>query len=221
MTATSAWAKSGWAYTPGSVAEFMESVARLGAHNSTRRYLWRGQADMNWRLESSLARRIRVARQDVDEDSVAAAERYLVAEARKWPAPEFAGLLGDQQILAMLQHHGVPTGLLDATTDPMTALWFACESDTHSVTKRVSGALLAFDVTDWPTLQTESPDAYAKWSHKDDPLGAEYRLHLANGKPFVIEPSRPSGRMLAQRVGSSVPPSATDPTNQFRSRSLM
>jgi len=33
-----------------------------------------------------------------------------------------------EHFLAFAQHHGIPTNLLDATTNPLIALWFACEN---------------------------------------------------------------------------------------------
>lgn len=154
---------------------------------------------MHWSLEPALARRLRERGAEHDEAAVATAEKKLVTAARSWPAPEFAGLHSDQHLLAVLSHHGVPTGLIDLTTDPMTALWFACEQDSDGSTASRSGVVMAFDVTYWPTLATESPGAYTKWSRASDPLGEEYREHLAGGSAFLIEPTRPSGRMAAQR----------------------
>ena len=115
----------------------MTAIARLGTHHSGRRYLWRGQADMNWSLEPSLVRFLRDRGLPHDEMAVRTAENALVKAARDWPAPEFAGLIVAQGLLAMLQHQGVKTGLLDFTTDPMTALWFACESETVTKTRQV------------------------------------------------------------------------------------
>lgn len=199
MATSNSWIKSGWAYKAKSVADLMTAVTRLGTHKSTRRYMWRGQANMSWSLEPSLVRTLRAAGAPHDEAAVATAEKKLVTEARNWPAPEFAGLHSDQQLLSLLQHHGVPTGLMDVTTDPMTALWFACERDSDPSTASTSGVILAFDVTDWKSLPTESPNAYAQWSHLPDPLGEEYRQMLATQSAFIVEPSRPSGRMAAQR----------------------
>ncbi len=55
-------------------------------------------------------------------------------------------------MLASLQHHGVPTRLIDVTTDPMTALWFACQR--ASADRDATGVLFAFNVTRFKTLDT-------------------------------------------------------------------
>lgn len=196
---TNPWQKSGWAFKPTSTSQLMTAIARLGTHHSGRRYLWRGQADMNWSLEPSLVRFLRDRGLPHDERAVRTAENALVKAARDWPAPEFAGLIVAQGLLAMLQHQGVKTGLLDFTTDPMTALWFACESETATETQHVSGVLMAVDVTDWRRLDTEDVDAYANWSHLPDPLGQGYMRIVDEGAPFLVVPSRPAGRMSVQR----------------------
>lgn len=154
---------------------------------------------MNWPLEPSLIRFLRAMDRPHDEPAVQWAEDELVKAARDWPAPEFGGLITTQGMLSLLQHYGVPTGLMDFTTDPMTALWFACSAETNPETQHVSGVLIAVDVTDWAQTETEDVNAYANWSHLPNPLGQDYNRRVAEGSPFVVKPSRPEGRMSAQR----------------------
>ena len=155
---------------------------------------------MSWPLQPKIVRELKNRGLPADEKAVRSAEMKIVAEARRWPASEFAGSLSDQMILSLLQHHGVPTGFLDLTTDPMTALWFACESESDPATAQRKGVLLAFDVTDWPVLATEIPGDESKWSHHADPLGYNYHhLHVGRNKTFLVEPTRPSGRLMSQR----------------------
>lgn len=169
---------------------------------------------MHWQLEPKLVRELRTRGMPHDENAVRNAELNLVAKAREWSAPEFSGNRSDQMILSLLQHSGVPTGFLDLTTDPMTALWFACESIPRANTPKLTGVLLAFDVTDWPVLPTEIPAAEISYAHMENPLGFFYKTYLETSHSFVIEPTRPSPRMMAQRgklFRAPVSPTATSP----------
>jgi hypothetical protein len=52
--------------------------------------------------------------------------------------------INDLQLLAALQHAGVPTRLLDVTANPLTALWFASASHPNA-----DGLLLAFNLSQY------------------------------------------------------------------------
>jgi hypothetical protein len=96
---------------------------------------WRGQADVDWLLDSGAVRRLREPRPEDDpigmppeylEDVVAIYEQRLLAHARMAGHGRRGGRdLADLELLAMLQHHGAATRLLDFTRNVWTAAWFA------------------------------------------------------------------------------------------------
>ena len=142
------WAHSGWGYKPHSIDELMMSISRIGFLETGRRYVWRGVRDWHWPIRTSLQRY--AARYDPhfdyrSEPYSRKLERQVLAHARYWRMDR-AGTLSDQALLASLQHHGSPTRFLDVSTDPMTALWFACERAPLDE-RDASGALFAFDVS--------------------------------------------------------------------------
>jgi hypothetical protein len=106
---------------------------------------WRGQASIDWSLDSSLVRRFRQYQEAapgaiLDEAHIRSAERGLVERTRA------AGLgdgLGELELLARLQHHGAATRLLDCSRNAFVALWFACRWEPAR-----DGVLIGFELGD-------------------------------------------------------------------------
>jgi hypothetical protein len=125
-------------------------------------WIYRGQANADWILASSLERS---SLTEIDHDI----ERILIDEYRK-AARSF---LEEREIpgttldwLALLQHHGTPTRLIDFTHSPYVAAFFAFQEDRQDQSERVAIWCLnkirfyqaavyvlqeEFDVTKWLT----------------------------------------------------------------------
>jgi hypothetical protein len=92
-------------------------------------WAFRGERDASWALVSSLARRLEfcgVPRAEWRERE----ERGMRIFRRKAHVylGDAAVLRDDVRCLAMMQHHGAPTRLLDFTKSPFVAAFFALES---------------------------------------------------------------------------------------------
>ena len=93
-------------------------------------HVFRGQSDSEWALEPGLARSLRgVTQRAAALQLEQRLEREFFAQAHLVSHP--GDLLTVQSNnwfdrLALMQHHGVPTRLLDWTTSPMVAAYFAC-----------------------------------------------------------------------------------------------
>ncbi len=117
--------------TRDELGERIRQVAALSESTGLTFY-WRGQADAEWAIHSSLHRALAKKRglppgqiHQILEAEVVDAERQIVDEARQWIRPSVGARLTTVDLLARLQHEGVPTRLLDFTSDPLVALYFA------------------------------------------------------------------------------------------------
>src|SRR5262245_59779465 len=111
---------SSWA----ELRDVLEDLASAG-------WAFRGQADANWPLESSLTRYLRTFGRAPD-DWLARERKMLQTFQRK--AHLLVPLTPDAgetlEWLALMQHHGAPTRLLDFTWSPYVATFFALERAT-------------------------------------------------------------------------------------------
>ena len=94
--------------------------------------MYRGQANAEWRVDCSAARRLAPDAKGEDlakvaHSLVAYTEILLRGSLRHvGDCPQLPPRSSDLEILAQLQHQGAATGLIDFTTEPLVALWFAC-----------------------------------------------------------------------------------------------
>jgi hypothetical protein len=122
------WLAHGWGIqvnTPHQLFRIISHIALLG---QDRTYAWRGQNDASWKFSASLFREIENRGGEVTEPLIRERELEILEEARRWGLGRDLGPSAtDLHMLSVLQHHGVPTRLIDVTANPMTALWFATE----------------------------------------------------------------------------------------------
>lgn len=103
------------------VAEYMEIVNILSQVKAedfvNGEIIYRGMADKNWKLLPSLGRY-----KDLSDGQ----EYNLVKNLLSLRPEAFINLNSNFEILSKMQHYELPTRLLDFTTNPLIALFFAC-----------------------------------------------------------------------------------------------
>ena len=123
--------------SPTSWSHFQELISGYGDLESpfVTPYLFRGQSLASWTLTPSLLRHLGPG---VSSSEVLAVEDMLLEQFRRVKAiytgtenpPENSEHRWEWW--ALMQHHGVPTRLLDWTGSPYVAAYFAVESDWHN-----------------------------------------------------------------------------------------
>ncbi|MEM5406024.1 FRG domain-containing protein [Paraburkholderia unamae] len=102
----------------GEVKSVTDFLAKIYPHvNGKSNYLFRGHRRSDWALKPAIAR----------SGSSAALEAEMLDEFKRRALPyiEAGSTLSDADWLAIAQHHGMPTRLLDWSGSALAALWFA------------------------------------------------------------------------------------------------
>lgn len=108
------------------LAEIQEMRKKIrveeGEDADPQHFFFRGQANVDWDVIPGIFR-----------DDLLSFESELIQSAYLRNPDEFAPMGSDFARLAKLQHYGLPTRLLDVTTNPLVAMYFACQEHSESV----------------------------------------------------------------------------------------
>ena len=169
--------------------------------------LYRGQANYKWDLNPSLYR------SDLFKE-----ESLLLTEAKSICPNEF--LNSRFETLVKMQHFGMPTRLLDTTTNPLVALYFACASNNETES---DGAVYIFPnlPVSWSTdplidlimdfifehcpiqccledILNVSKEKYKNVVHRLMPDSVDSLLHYLTIPAFAVMPDKTNERIQAQ-----------------------
>lgn len=101
-----------------SVGSFLEKINKLKEKDEdyAQKYFFRGQQVEFWDISSSICR----------EEMLNSEHQLLKEPLEKFPS-EFKNLSNTFDLMTKCQHYGLCTRLLDLTTNPLVALYFACQ----------------------------------------------------------------------------------------------
>ena len=195
-----------------SVTEYLEHLnsieflprrtSTVGCYN-----FFRGQANKDWSLSPSLFR------SDLFES-----ESLLLTELRHICPNEF--LTNQFESLVKFQHFGLPTRLMDATTNPLVALYYACKSDNEAEkdgvvfvfpnlpvlwsTDPLVDLIMDYVFEHYPNklwldpILTLTMKKYADIFHRLMPDSIQSLLHYYEIPAFAVMPSKTNERIKAQ-----------------------
>jgi len=90
-------------------------------------FVWRGQRDSSWKLETTLDRQLKGKPRNSRERLVESHLQEFKYGSRGRRAPQAAAIADENDWWALGQHNGLSTPLLDWTESPFVALYFAFE----------------------------------------------------------------------------------------------
>jgi len=111
------------AYEVTSVSDYMKQINEMHQKedNIGRKFFFRGQAVDYWDIQPSIFR-----------NNLISIEHSLMAEPKRILPKEFRNLGDSFEIMEKYQHYGLSTRLLDVTSNPLVALYFACEPNDNA-----------------------------------------------------------------------------------------
>lgn len=177
------------------IGSWSEFEATIQGWSGFRSWAFRGQADARWPLSSTLARHIAIA--GVCEDAwPRQEERIRRIFERKCHLYLQDPPQGDElEWLALMQHHGAPTRLLDFTWSPYVAAFFALERATEEAAVWAINLPLL-----WSIQERHRIDGVRV--HEADPRDAEaFREFYLTGRHAFLwqgDPFRMPQRVIAQ-----------------------
>ena len=125
----------------------------LEGDKTTVKWFFRGQCNATWKLLPSLFREIE-SLGEIEKNvkriqhsmwgTYFQEEQFLIQEAERFSPENFASCKNDISRMAVAQHYGIPTRLLDVSENALVALYFATESFVTEKEGEVDGKVFVF-----------------------------------------------------------------------------
>ncbi|GHU82023.1 hypothetical protein FACS189468_5700 [Spirochaetia bacterium] len=117
-----------------SVSEFIKKIMGINYDDKKYIYVYRGHADSAWKLEPNIYRKNNL--------QLLKNEHNMFNDCIIAKPEEFSDCRYTVDYLAKMQHYGLPTRLLDATSDPLVALFFVVQD----CNKKKDGEVICLEI---------------------------------------------------------------------------
>lgn len=114
------------------LSEFFVEISKMAVTAGNAQLLYRGHADRKFKAEPSVLRT-----RDLREREHEMLKQLLAEHPR-----QFETDVSTFELLARAQHYGLPTRLLDVTSNPLVALYFACQEPQIQSSRRPAGEVV-------------------------------------------------------------------------------
>lgn len=158
--------------------------------------LFRGQSDTEYKLVPALGR------YGSGREDIFFVERNMIDTAKRRFPSVFSSDLDPIELLSTLQHYGVPTRLLDVTSNALVALYFACEGNEKKNGEVFIFCNDTFDVHEYPFDKAIAESyLFARASSCDLEDFFDHVVHqpyFAEQKEMIKESWESGGRWIAE-----------------------
>jgi len=196
------------------LCSFIDLTMCLRAPDLRKQEFWsfRGQRDETWNLG------IKYKFEGTKESDINLCFEQFKKRCKEFPQPDYLSEEDEWNWMFYAQHHGLKTHLLDWTTNPLVALYFAVEkiiskgkdhiSDTDNGNIGTVWALKVIDANFTPTKGLTHPKNINKWKMIDPPpittriarQSGKFSFHPLGDDEYIDQIGRRNGEQLFKIV---------------------